>query len=68
MKSIQRAIRMAVPVAAVAVVTYSATIAHVLAQEKEAPVLEDLAKLDELKTLFNDDEGSPRLLLLFSPT
>ena len=31
-------------------------------------VLTDLASVDQLQTLFNGDDGSPRLLLLLSPT
>lgn len=33
-----------------------------------APVLEDLSGVDEFKIMFNDDTGTPRLLLLMSPT
>lgn len=33
-----------------------------------APVLSDLKGVDELKTLFNQDRGKPRLVLLLSPT
>ena len=33
-----------------------------------APTLTDLKSVDELKTLFNEDRGKPRLVLLLSPT
>lgn len=33
-----------------------------------APVLRDLAGLEELKEAFNADKGVPRLVLLLSPT
>ena len=33
-----------------------------------APTLTDLKSVDELKTLFNQDRGKPRLVLLLSPT
>lgn len=33
-----------------------------------APALSDLKSVDELKTLFNQDRGKPRLVLLLSPT
>ena len=33
-----------------------------------APALTDLKSVDELKTLFNQDRGKPRLVLLLSPT
>ena len=32
------------------------------------PSLSDLKSVDELKTLFNQDRGKPRLVLLLSPT
>ena len=35
---------------------------------KHEPVLEDLASLDEFKARFNRDEGTPRVVLLLSPT
>lgn len=37
-------------------------------QAEEAAELFDLASVDELKARFNRDQGSPRLLLLLSPT
>jgi hypothetical protein len=33
-----------------------------------APTLSDLKSVDELKTLFTQDRGKPRLVLLLSPT
>jgi hypothetical protein len=33
-----------------------------------APTLSDLKSVDELRTLFNQDRGKPRLVLLLSPT
>jgi len=33
-----------------------------------APTLTDLKSVDDLKTLFNQDRGKPRLVLLLSPT
>jgi hypothetical protein len=33
-----------------------------------APALSDLKSVDELKTLFNQDRGKTRLVLLLSPT
>ncbi len=32
------------------------------------PALSDLQSVEELKTLFNRDQGKPRLVLLLSPT
>ena len=40
----------------------------VLSAEEDEPELKNLEDLDELKAQFNADKGSPRLLLLFSPT
>ena len=33
-----------------------------------APTLNDLKSVDELKQLFNENRGKPRLVLLLSPT
>ena len=35
---------------------------------KEGSVLHDLKNVDELKAVFNEDSGKPRLLVLLSPT
>jgi len=32
------------------------------------PALKDLRNLDELRTLFNQEKGAPRVILLLSPT
>ena len=36
--------------------------------KESEPKMKDLKGIKELKTLFNADKGSPRLVLLFSPT
>ncbi len=36
--------------------------------EQSEPELKGLKGVEELKALFNADKGSPRLILLFSPT
>ncbi len=36
--------------------------------EKGEATMQDLKDVDELKALVNADKGSPRLVLLFSPT
>ena len=35
---------------------------------KEGSALHDLKNVDELKAVFNEDLGKPRLLVLLSPT
>ncbi len=37
-------------------------------EEKGEAKMKDLKDVDELKALVNADKGSPRLVLLFSPT
>lgn len=36
--------------------------------ESAAPKVRDISTLDDLKRTFNEDEGTPRLLLILSPT
>lgn len=36
--------------------------------QRSASGLSDLTTIDQLKTRFKDDQGSPRLILLLSPT
>lgn len=53
-----------------AVVVVAAIIAGVIGSLKPDPgvTLTDLNNIDELRARFNQDNGSPRLLLLLSPT
>ena len=53
-----------------AVVVVAAIIAGVIGSLKPDPgvTLTDLNNIDELRARFNQDSGSPRLLLLLSPT
>ena len=39
-----------------------------LAAEDKPTVLQDLKSVDELRNLFNEAAGKPRLILLLSPT
>lgn len=39
-----------------------------LAAEDKAAVLQDLKSVEELRNLFNEAAGKPRLILLLSPT
>jgi hypothetical protein len=53
-----------------AVVVVAAIIAGVIGSLKPDPgvTLTDLRSIEELQARFNQDKGSPRLLLLLSPT
>lgn len=56
---------------ALAALGIAATVSLVMpaeSAEKSGPELKDLKGVDELKALVNADKGSPRLVLLFSPT
>ncbi|HEX9638419.1 MAG TPA: hypothetical protein VGB99_12835 [Acidobacteriota bacterium] len=44
------------------------TLAGSAAAADSEPALTDLQQLEELRARFNQDQGHPRLLLLFSPT
>lgn len=53
-------------ISALAMTAISIQAAH--SAEREEAHLKDLENLNELRAQFNADKGSPRLLLLFSPT
>lgn len=59
---------------ALVVVVYGLTVGYAgefrarLAEQGPAAPVVDLHSVDQLRTAFNDDAGTPRLLVLFSPT
>jgi hypothetical protein len=54
----------------IALVVVAAIIAGAIGSRKPDPnvALMDLHEIEELRTRFNQDKGTPRLLLLLSPT
>lgn len=54
--------------ASAAPATASPASAATLPPRPRSDVLVDLRSLDDLKERFNQDRGTPRLILLFSPT
>jgi len=40
----------------------------IVATESLLPILHDLNAVDELKAVFNEDTGQPRLILILAPT
>lgn len=47
---------------------YPAELQHRIGEPGSSAPVVDLHSIDQLKTAFNQDVGTPRLLLLFSPT
>ena len=60
-------LRIAIPVL---IATFAAAACGASATESSADLsgLHDIGSVDELRAVFNGDEGTPRLLLLMSPT
>ena len=60
--------RLAAVAALVVTATWGPSLARSYTVATAAPKLADLRGVDELKTLFNQDKGKTRLVLLVSPT
>ena len=60
--------RLAAAAAVVVMATWGPSPARPYTVATAAPKLADLRGVDELKTLFNQDKGKIRLVLLVSPT
>ena len=54
--------------ALVATILLAFPLANAAESEERSATMTDIDGIDELKALFKADEGSPRLVLLLSPT